>query len=412
MTSKKKNTSPREAAYLAVVAALRHTSYAAESLNAWRTDCQPMEHDAHLAQQIAYGAIRMAAPLDHYAQSLSARPGKALKNREIALVRCALFQCAYLDRIPLYAIANESVALAKKHCHNNAFAAYLNAILRRSEELPMSLPQGDSPEDLSLRYSYPQWFVEQLLAAYGQKIAIDILSSGNAAGVVMARKRSAVPWHIARICGGDVAATASSPLWYIQNGTPAALMEALPRAGSTPQTILDLCAAPGGKLVAAHDLFPEAVLWGNDISAVKSLQLAENCIKYGLSAELSCGAAEAFDAKGRSFDLILLDVPCSNSGVLNKRPEARWRLDFSALEALELQQQRLLDHATTLLAPGGEIWYITCSILPQENELQTAKFCSRASYYKRFEQTIFPDMLGLDGGYACALGREYNNPSC
>lgn len=406
MIPKEKNASAREAAYLAVVAALRHTGYAAESLSAWRADCRPMDHDAHLAQQIAYGAIRMALPLDYYAQRLSSRPARTLKNRELALVRCALFQCAYLDRIPLYAIANESVALAKKYCHNNAFAAYLNAILRRTEELPMSLPQGDSPADLSLRYSYPLWFVDQLLAAYGQKKSVDILSSGNTAGVVMARKRSDTPWHIARISGEQVGATASSPLWYIQNGTPAALMEALPRRGSTPQTILDLCAAPGGKLLAAHDLFPAAALWGNDISVAKSLQLAENCAKYGLPAELSCGAAEAFDAQGLCFDLILLDVPCSNSGVLNKRPEARWRLDASALEALELQQRRLLDHATTLLAPGGEIWYITCSILPQENELQTAKFCSRASYYKRFEQTIFPDMLGLDGGYACALGQS------
>lgn len=403
MSVKKKNVSAREAAYLAVLAALRHTCYAAESLSAWRADCHPMDQDAHLAQQIAYGAIRMAFPLDHYAKSLSIRPAKALKNRELALVRCALFQCAYLDRIPLHAIANESVALAKRYCHNDAFAAYLNAILRRTQELPISLPQGDSPEELSLRYSYPLWFVEQLLAAYGQKNAINILSSGNTAGMVMARKRSALPWHIARISGRDVAAVASSPAWYIQNSTPAVLMEALPWAGWKPKTILDLCAAPGGKLLAAHDLFPRAALWANDISTAKSQQLADNCVKYGLSVELSCSAGEAFDAKNRLFDLILLDVPCSNSGVLNKRPEARWRLDGSALEALQQQQQRLLEHAATLLAPGGEIWYITCSILPQENELQTAKFCSHAFFYKRFEQTILPDMLGIDGGYACAL---------
>lgn len=191
--------------------------------------------------------------------------------------------------------------------------------------------------------------------------------------------------------------------YYIQNGTSIKLIKALAAQTKPPERILDLCASPGGKLLAAHDHFPKAELYANDISEKKLARLRENCEKYGLDASLSISMGEEYSSP-EPFDLIILDVPCSNSGVLHKRPEARWRLSEEILNTLEKTQRKLLNHATTLLKPTGEIWYITCSILKRENEVLTNQFCKENALTKQHEQTILPNAnTGFDGGYCCKL---------
>jgi 16S rRNA (cytosine967-C5)-methyltransferase len=118
---------------------------------------------------------------------------------------------------------------------------------------------------------------------------------------------------------------------------------------------------------------------------------------------------EEFNSSDR-FDLIIVDAPCSNSGVFNKRPEARWRLSEDALCALEKSQLALLRHAVTLLAPEGEIWFMTCSILDSENEAVINKLCSELPLEVRKSMTILPSADGWDGGYACALRIKKERP--
>jgi len=416
----KKNISAREAAYMAVVGALRGDSYAADSLHSWRQRNCPLATDARLAQQIAYGSIRMALALDFYAKQLSHRSPGALKISERSLLYCALYQCVYLHRVPLYAIANEGVALAKKYS-NRFFASYLNALIRRTAETPIDLPLGSDPRALSVRYSYPLWFVETLIAAYGVTLSEALLSHSNKSGLTMARWRpkepppylprgirwfSADPCGMASVEGYALHSVAASTDWYIQNGTTALLIQALHRRIWQPRAIVDLCAAPGGKLLMVHDLYPQASLWANDFTREKVAILEENCNKYGLSVQRSWGPAELFSSPV-PFDLIILDVPCSNSGVLSKRVEARWRLSHTSIQEHLMLQRKLVEHACTLLAPHGEIWYLTCSILPEENELLTNSLCQQLFLEKRIEKIILPDENGYDGGYGCAL-----RPSC
>jgi 16S rRNA (cytosine967-C5)-methyltransferase len=189
---------------------------------------------------------------------------------------------------------------------------------------------------------------------------------------------------------------------YIQNATPSLLMHTLNEHAPIPKRILDLCASPGGKLLLAHDLYPHASLHANDVSSQKLERLKENIIKYNLKAALSCGLGEKISSQ-ELFDLIIIDAPCSNTGVLNKRPEARWRVAENTMKETTDLQFELLKHAETLLAPKGELWYLTCSILPEENEKMMNRISQATHLKPRVMKTMLPTHTGWDGGFGCAL---------
>jgi 16S rRNA (cytosine967-C5)-methyltransferase len=367
----------REAAYLALLSSLREEEYLQDFLNRWIEEEKPSQKDAGLAREIAYGAAKMALTLDYIAGSLS------LKRKERALLRTALYQRYFLDRVPEYALVNESVEIAKKHCSTH-FAKFLNALLRKREEVSL-------PEDEAIRYSYPPYFVQKLINQRGQERAIEIMKIGNRAPVLMAVKLS--EQEVVRLQG-----VTNSSEYYIQNETPFHLMQKL--KGGEPKRVLDLCSSPGGKLIAAHHLFPKAKLFANDVSQAKIDRLKENLQKYGIEAALSVGLGEAFPTNEK-FDLILLDVPCSNSGVLRKRPEARWRLSEQQLFQLHQTQERLFEHALKLCS--GEIWYMTCSILREENEEFIEAMVKKHSLKVRTMHAFLPNEEGADGGFGCAV---------
>lgn len=406
-------TRMREAAYLALLKALKDESFIHVELDKWRQASRPLPIDFNLAQEIAYGSCRMALALDFIAAALTDKGKLNIKLKEKALMRTALYQHFFMEKIPLYAVVNESMKIAKKHCHPS-FVGFLNATLRKLEDKRPTLPLGDTPEALSTRLSYPLFFVEALLKDYSLESTKEILDAQNRPSPTMVRVRnrtSTLPEGLKQMEGIPVAIVtkndilteiAASPKYYIQNGTPVILIEKLSQGIKTPKRILDLCASPGGKLLAIHDQFPDAQLTANDISEEKLKTLKENISKYGLEVEVTCSLGEQFKGKNK-YDLIILDVPCSNSGVLNKRPEARWRLSDAHLRDLEATQLRLAQHAATLLADGGQIWYMTCSILKRENEEMVSKICQQTSLKPQQMVTVLPNLHGLDGGFACSL---------
>ncbi|HEV8051715.1 MAG TPA: transcription antitermination factor NusB [Parachlamydiaceae bacterium] len=409
----------REAAYLALLASMRHEDFIAHSLEKWMKNQNPSKLDFAFSYEIASGSARMALALDHIGAGLSTNKKLSLKVKERALVRTAIYQYCFMDKVPLYAIVNETIEIAKKYCHRT-FVAYLNALLRKLEDSPNALPSGSLPNELSIRYSYPLHFVEALISDYGLESAEELLKKGNMPPKTMVRVRPGVDlsleaFKFLQLQTGigismailDKAASLSAlvelPEIYIQNATPVALVAALAERTEYPSTILDLCASPGGKLLAAHDLYPKAKLFANDVSPEKIMRLSQNLNKYGVMADLNCGPGESYETK-EHFDIIILDVPCSNSGVLNKRPEARWRLTEEAIGNLEMIQLRLIEHAATLLAPGGVIWYLTCSILKSENEA-LLNHVRNFGLAVEYTNTVLPNEEGWDGGFSALLKR-------
>lgn len=338
--------------------------------------------------------MRMKLALDFYAGQLT--DDFKAKPKIRALIRTAIYQSAMMDKLPLYAIVNETVALAKKHFSQQT-AHFVNALLRAIERTELSLPQGESAHDLSIRFSYPIYLVEQFIAQFGKKEALKILEAGNSPPILMAREISS--HTMKNFASEDLNKYASSDEYYIQNSTPVLLFQALAKDSSFyPQSILDLCSSPGGKLLLAHEFFPKAQLFANDVSENKLKKINENLHKYAISAHLSCGPGELYQNE-KKFDLILLDVPCSNTGVLNKRPEARWRLNQETVAAMTELSKKLLQHSLSLLSPGGRIWFMTCSILEEENNglLKQLPLAVTASKF------ILPSTEGADGGFAAEL---------
>lgn len=405
----------REAAYQAVHLALSQKAFVADVLDEWERAEHPSGQDLRLAWEIANGTVRMALALEYLAKQSSGRSKLSLKSKERALLYTALYQHAFMTRVPLYAIVDETVGLAKRHCHRS-FAGFLNAILRKLNQTPLSLPQGHSAEEVSVRTSFPAYFVKALISDYGLDAARQILEVQNLPPTLMSRIRPGAPLpdfihilhdqepRIGKFDPEKLPEAARSQNIYLQNATPAFLIWKLAEnLKKPPGNVLDLCASPGGKLLALHDLYPQAALTANDVSEEKLRRLKENCSKYGLQVAIHCGKGEEFQAGPGSFDLVVLDVPCSNSGVLNKRPEARWRLTEEHLEQLERTQLRLLEHARKLVAPKGEVWYLTCSILKRENEKIAQRACQLYGYHMRTQTTILPGQNGWEGGFGAAL---------
>jgi len=417
----------REAAYLAVLSSIREECYMIDFLEKWGHSNNPSTIDFNLAKEIAYGTMRMSLALDYFGQHFADKKKLNLKSKEKILLRTAIYQRAFMDRIPLYAIANETIDIAKRHCHNT-FVGFLNALLRKmDQDLPL-LPQGNSIQEMSIRYSYPPLFIEELIQNRGLATTEKILDAGNQPAPTVIRFRPQGGSDLSKtdpegISGINLISKepclmgiindtslipkiAASSDYYIQNATPATLVTRLcQQLPSNPEFILDLCAAPGGKIIAVHDFFPKARLFANDSSQERLHLLASNCAKYQIPVTLSCSKGEEVHYIQR-FDVIILDVPCSNSGVFNKRPEARWRLTSEALQKLEKIQLNLIQNAINLLSPGGVIWYMTCSILKKENEEIIEKACQQYNLHvgkEGFQETILPNSEGWDGGFACSL---------
>lgn len=415
MNIKLKTANQRGAAYVAILSFLKDERFALDTLNEWQKLSQPQLRDFHLAKEIAFGTIRMALALDHVAQQLSDKGKLSLKLKEKALLRMALYQHLYMDRIPPYAIVDETVKLAKKECHES-FVKFLNAVLRKLEGFEIEWPNVETVPEISTKYSYPIFFVQELIQDYGARKAVEILEAENTPSKTLFRVRTK------NRTAGEILTGTTSPMailenpeefelvststdYYIQNVTPVTLFDRMSQEASDHVRILDLCASPGGKLLLLHDRYEGAELFANDVSPAKLTPLTENREKYGIKAVLTCEPGEAFQAK-EPFDLVLLDVPCSNTGVLNKRPEARWRLSQKKIEEIEVLQWQLLKHAVDLIKEDGEIWYMTCSILKRENERIIQRAVEELGLEVRIQETILPNKDGWDGGFACALKRS------
>jgi len=409
---KKIKTSSREAAYLAYLSSQRGEAFINESLTKWKFNENPSEKDYRLAQEIAYGTCRMALSLDYFAKQLSDKKLN-LKRKERSLLYTALYQFFFLERVPLYAITNESIAISKKHCHSN-FTKFLNAVLRKLPSTKLSLPDDESINSLSIKYSYPEFFVEQLVENYDLQQAKNIMASSNLPGKTQARVRCNEPTlpvflneEVKMVSLENITELqriVASPDYYIQNITPALLIHNLAKNTNKPSSILDLCSSPGGKLISCHDIYPKAKLYANDVSEKKLEILRQNLDKYSIEATISQGLGQNYSSKEK-FDLIILDVPCSNTGVLNKRPEARWRLTQENIKELNTIQHNLLQKAIDLLSPAGEIWFMTCSILKEENESLITEFAKEHNLKVRMSKTVIPNDEGYDGGFACALSK-------
>jgi len=294
--------------------------------------------------QLAYGTVQRVRALDYAIDTLGRRPVRKLDPPVRASLRLGAYQLGYLGSVPAHAAANESVELVRAAGLERA-VAFTNAVMRRLGEgigpLLEALPEG-LPHEAALKHSYPDWVAETWWREWGADDALALM-----------RAQNEPPERVLREPTGGLKAS-----WPQSRGSQLAGNAVGARHG---ERVLDLCAAPGGKAT-------QLVAAGAEVVAVekhpgRARELAENAARLG--AELTVVNADALElpAELTGFDRVLVDAPCSGLGVLNSRPDLRWR----ARPLPELQAE-LLRVAAERLRPGGSITYSVCTISRAENE--------------------------------------------
>lgn len=171
--------------------------------------------------------------------------------------------------------------------------------------------------------------------------------------------------------------------------------------------ILDVCAAPGGKTVMLSDKYPDAVITAADKSEKRLKLLQENMQRLNLSVKTVCSDALAHNFEPESFDLVFADVPCSNTGVFRRRPDAAWRFSEERLNDTVILQSRILDSLAPVVKRGGLLLYSTCSIEPEEDESQICNFLkTHPEFILEQSERILPDFLH-DGAFAARLRKNH-----
>ena len=333
---------------------------------AFRTAARELdERDRALAQRLAFGAVQRVRTLDHAIETLGRRRVHRLDAPVRAALRLGAYQLAFVDGVPRYAAVNESVELVRAAGLSRA-VAFTNAVLRRLadgiEPLLAGLPEGTARE-AALKHSYPDWVGETWWRDLGAEGALALMRAQNEPAEVAVRllrgeiegTPTDVPgaWRVARI---DETALAEGRIWPQSRASQLVGLAVGAREG---ERTLDLCAAPGGK---ATMLAGEVV--AVDVNEARARELQANVrLLHATNVTVVVADGRALPPELAGFDRALVDAPCSGLGVLNRRPDLRWRA-----EPLPDLQLELLRAAAERVKPGGTIVYSVCTINADEAE--------------------------------------------
>ena len=371
------------------------------SLDAALADVLPGIRDAReraLVQELAYGTLRWYFQLDAVLGALLKKPLKARDSDLRCLLLVGLYQLRHMS-VPAHAAINESVQAARQLDKEWA-TGLVNAVLRNCQRREAELEGVIAASD-SARYAHPGWLVKRVRADWPDDWQ-SVLQAGNRRPPLVLRV------NLLRYSRDDYLeilnkqAIEAQPLTHARQGIRldapvpvdvlpgfadgavsvqdgAAQLAAVMLDLSPGQRVLDACAAPGGK--TAHILETEPALAGLtaiDIDAQRVQRIHSGLERLGLTAQVLTGDAaqprQWWD--GRCYDRILLDAPCSASGVIRRHPDIKLLRRPADITALALQQAALLEAMWPLLSAGGMLLYTTCSILAEENEHQVARFLS------------------------------------
>jgi 16S rRNA (cytosine967-C5)-methyltransferase len=356
-------------------------------------------------QDLSYGTLRFYGQLDALLGELLHKP---LSDRRIFYVLLvALYQLQY-SKAAHHAVVDHAVRSAQML--NAKISGLVNAILRNFLRSQAALLER-AAQQATGRYSYPQWWIDELQTQYGERSA-EILDAGNQHPPMTLRvnqRRNTTADYLAQLTQQGLSARLIEPdALQLDKPLPVdklpgffAGLVSVQDAGAQyaanildvhdGMRVLDACAAPGGK--TAHILERAAVKMAAVDKDTKRLQrVAENLQRLELTAQLVTGdAAEPDDWwDGELFERILADVPCSASGVVRRHPDIKWLRRSSDIAGFAAQQLRILHALWRLLAQDGKLLYATCSVFRQENEQVVAAFLAQQPDARRL-QIILPD---------------------
>jgi 16S rRNA (cytosine967-C5)-methyltransferase len=393
--------------------------------------------DRALVQELVYGVTRWQALLDWFIARKT--QGRTQKQALQILLRLGLYQLFWLDRIPDHAAVHETVQLAR-HLGFGLQSGFINAVLRGCLRERPALErewQRLKEQQPALGFSHPEWLCQRWAKRWDPKGLRALLEWNNTPAKVWARRNTLradaeqlarmfeqqgvlftprqFPWTPADVVFELRAHPPLSTLpsfrqglFYVQDPSTLLAVQSLdPQPG---ERVLDLCAAPGGKATYIAQLMGDrGTVVAEDASVDRLELLRQNCARLGMTCVVPTsrvsGAAAAAGPAGE-FDRVLVDAPCSNTGVMRRRVELRWRIQPAELERLRRLQLGLLRQAASRLGAGGRLVYSTCSLEPEENQELIEAFCREAPTFRvKAQHELTPMQDEVDGAYVCVLER-------
>ena len=388
--------------------------------------------DRSLCHELVCGVVRWQATLD----CLIARkttPGREQRPALQNLLRLGLYQIFWLDRIPPHAAVHETVEQAKRSGYGHQ-AGFINAVLRgylrEFDEVKKILADMKISQP-ALGWSHPAWLVDKWRGNFSDEKTRQLLEWNNTPPKPFARVNTLKTdagklverWREENVeydfftrdwTGENLAFELKShpPLhslpsfregwFYLQDpSTLLAVRELNPQPG---ETILDLCAAPGGKTTfIAQRMNNTGKIIAQDVAPDRLKLIRENCIRLGVTC-VETVLPSTFNLQPSTFDRILVDAPCSNTGVMRRRVDLRWRISPEEISRLQKTQLDLLQLAATKLTAGGVLIYSTCSLEPEENSEVVKQFLAANPNFKlETERQLLPFADGVDGAFVARL---------
>lgn len=385
-------------------------------------------------QEMSLGVMRRLPILQHWLRGLLDRPLKGNKKVVEHLILLGLYQLHY-SRVSSHAAVGETVAAAS-YLGATSLKGLVNAVLRNFQRESL----GDKPiENPIIESGLPKWLFKAIENAYGED-ASRVREATNAMAPIWLRvnkQKTSLTAFTAALDNINVAYTTSEEHgdavilqkreditalpgfddghFAVQDG--AAQLAAHYLQAKAGERILDCCAAPGGKTGHIAENTPDVgYLLALDADATRLKRVEENMTRLQHTVDIKQGDATAPDTwwDGELFDRILLDAPCSATGVIRRHPDIRWLRKSSDIDNLAALQRQILDTLWALLKPGGTMLYATCSILPQENTQQIQQFLAqtpdaqlspvtKTETSERPGRQILPGEQQMDGFYYARL---------
>ncbi len=391
------------------------------------------------AQELAYGVLRLRGRLD-YLLDLHLRKGlSSVSGLLLDLLRQGAYQLLYMDGVPSYAVLDQTVEQVREVA-GPAGARLANGVLRSLEREGGEVSRFpdfalDPLAHLATWGSHPRWMVERWLERWSPEDVKALVDLDNTPPALHLR-----PIGIPVEEAASILERSGCRFWRVGSGipclrledgiNPASILEGIPGLIQDPGAALvtiyadpppggriaDLCAAPGGKALALASR--GAYVLAANRSRARLDVLRENLARVG--GRLGVVRADATAPPLREVPFLLLDVPCTGTGTLRRHPDAKWRLSPGSVAKMADLQRRMLDSGAGLVPVGGHLVYSTCTLEPEENELQVMNFLARHSGY-RMEPTVtpaasytdeegalhvLPQSTGFDGAFGARLVRR------
>lgn len=447
---KKTRKNVREAALDILESIQKNQAYSNLLLNTTIKKNEIPSKDIGLLTEIVYGTLQRKMTLEYYLYPFINK-GKKMEDWVLILLQMTLYQMVYLDRIPDHAAINEAVEIAKKRSHKG-ISGLVNAVLRNilRQGLPSFNEIHDEIERLAIETSHPRWLVKRWVEQLGVEEAKKMCEINLTAPMQTARVNTTkisvdeclsllieegfqveasdvIPEGI-KILKGNIAHSSAFEKGFLTIQDESSMIVAYALEVDKPYSVLDACAAPGGKSThIAEKMNKEGEVLSIDLHEHKVKLIKQNADRL----DLPTIQTKAMDSRKlestlekESFDRILLDAPCSGFGVMRRKPDMKYTKTEADVGRLQKIQLDLLASVSPLLKKGGLLVYSTCTIDKAENEEVVEKFLADNAQFERDitladrlpselqqythgnELQVLPQYFGSDGFYIAALRKK------